>query len=89
MVESKTARRKAEMIIVNKKEYAWIKGMSLQSLLNELRDEFVDEEDTEVSTEWMTVAINHKLVPVGEYGSLPIADGDEITVFPIAPIAGG
>ena len=77
------------MILINKKEHAWVKNTTLVSLLTEFRDEYMDEEDQDFNPDWVTVAINHKFIPTKKYDSVLICDGDEITIFPPTPIAGG
>ena len=59
------------MIQVNKRDFDWWKGMTIQSLLDAKRYTF----------RMIIVKVNGKVVPKDQYAMFPIHDGDNVDVI--------
>lgn len=72
------------MIKVNYQETAWEDGLTVASLLQQLRE---DGSNKLMMSGKVTVIVNNKVIPPAQYGQKAICDGDEIRIYPF--IAGG
>jgi sulfur carrier protein ThiS len=72
---------------INTQEYTW--GIStLESLLRKWRDACSPESFRNQDIRFLLVAVNDMVIPARSFSSMPISDGDEITIVRGA-IAGG
>lgn len=72
------------MIRVNFKETKWQKGLTVEKLLQSIRE---DPSYQLILREKATVIVNSEVIPPSEYDKKIINDGDEIRIYPV--IAGG
>jgi hypothetical protein len=64
---------------VNEQEYSW-NVSTLGSLIDKWKDQFFYAEYKKVDTRWWRVVINHRCIPAQDFSSVPISDGDEISI---------
>lgn len=72
------------MIRVNYREMEWEKGLTVEKLLQKLKE---DSSLKYFMSSKATVVINSEVVPPTEYSSRLIQDGDDIRIYPF--VAGG
>jgi len=64
---------------VNEQEYSW-NVSTLGSLIDKWKDQFFYAEYKKVDTRWWRVVVNHRCIPAQDFSSVPISDGDEISI---------
>ena len=64
---------------VNEQEYCW-NVRTLGSLIDKWKDQFFNAEYKKVDTRWWRVVVNHRCIPAQDFSSVPISDGDEISI---------
>lgn len=72
------------MIRVNFKELQWREGLTVEKLLETVREE---PSYRVLLRDKATVVVNNEVIPPSEYKTTFIKDGDEIRIYPV--IAGG
>lgn len=73
-----------KVIRVNYKETAWDEGLTVASLLQQMR---ADKAYKLIMRGNVTVIVNNEVIPPEQYEQKTLADGDEIRIYPF--IAGG
>jgi hypothetical protein len=63
---------------VNEQEYSW-NVRTLGSLNDKWKDQFFYAEYKKVDTRWWRV-VSHRCIPAQDFSSVPISDGDEISI---------
>ena len=64
---------------INQQEYSW-NVSTLGSLIDRWKDQFFYDEYKKVDTRWWRVVVNHRCIPTEDFSSVPISDGDEISI---------
>ena len=64
---------------VNQQEYAW-KITTLASVIERWKDHCFYEEHKKIDSRWWRVVVNDVVISAKDFGSLPICDGDEISI---------
>ena len=82
-----TCESTLKKVRINTQEYSWKIG-TLESLLTKWRDECILERFRNKDIRSFIVAINDKVIPASSFSSMPISNGDEITIV-AGLIAGG
>jgi hypothetical protein len=74
-----TARRRFR---INKREHVW-EVSTLESLMVKWKDHYADDEykDREMDLRKWIIRLNDRQVLPEEFGSLPVSDGDEISIL--------
>ena len=72
------------MIRVNYRDLAWEEGLTVQKLLQKMREE---KPYQLILRGKVNVIVNNEIIPPSEYVGKEIQDGDEIRVYPF--LAGG
>ncbi len=66
-------------IRINKREYIWDVS-TLDSLIMKWREQQFYEKYKDLDASWSLVVINNKSIPAIAFSSVPISDGDEISI---------
>ena len=74
-----TNERLPKKVRINQQEYTW-NVSTLGSLLDKWKDQFFYDEYKKVDTRWWRVVVNHRCIPTEDFSSVPISDGDEISI---------
>ena len=72
------------MIRVNYRDMAWEEGLTVQKLLQKMREE---KPYQLMLRGKVNVIVNNEIIPPSDYAGKEIQDGDEIRVYPF--LAGG
>lgn len=72
------------MIKVNYRETAWEEGLTVASLLRQMKEENAYKF---IMRGKVTVIVNNEVIPPALYDQKKICDGDEVRIYPF--IAGG
>jgi thiamine biosynthesis protein ThiS len=66
-------------IRVNEREYTW-NVTTLESLIEKWKDQYFYDEHKKVDSRWWRVVVNDEVIPADDFSSVPISDGDEISI---------
>jgi sulfur carrier protein ThiS len=82
-----TRQATLKKVRINRREYTW-ELSTLESLLTKWLDECFSKSFRNKDSRSLLVAVNNTVIPASHLSSMPISDGDEITIV-AGMIAGG
>ena len=68
-----------KIIRVNEREYTW-NVTTLESLIEKWEDQYFYDEHKKVDCRWWRVVVNDAVISADDFSSVPISDGDEISI---------
>ena len=79
LVPAHTNESTLKTIRVNKQGYRW-NVTSLESLIEKWKEQYFYEEHKKVESRWWRVVVNDAVISAKDFSSVPISDGDEISI---------
>ena len=73
------AQSTLKTIRVNEQEYTW-SITTLKSLIEKWKDQNFYEEHTKIDSRWWRVVVNDAVISADDFSSMPISEGDEISI---------
>jgi sulfur carrier protein ThiS len=69
----------AKKVTVNNQKYTW-ELTTLDSLIVKWKERQLDEKFRTLDASWWLVVVNDRSIPAADFSSVPISDGDEISI---------
>jgi sulfur carrier protein ThiS len=70
----------AKKITVNNQQYTW-ELTTLDSLIMKWKEHLLDDKFRSLDASWWLVVVNGRPVPAARCSSVPVSDGDEISII--------
>lgn len=74
-----TATAMPKRVTINKQEYAW-ELTTLDSLIVKWKEQHLDEKYRNLDPSWWLVVVNDQAIAAGDFASVPISDGDAVSI---------